>query len=67
MVINNLEEKYKTFKNILNIWSQRETTLKGKITVVKSVALSQLLYVCSALYIPDDYIVKIDNKISRFV
>ncbi len=34
-------------------------TLKGNITVVKSVALPQLLYACSALYIPDDYIVKI--------
>ena len=30
MVNKNLEEKYKKFKNILNMWSQRDLSLKGK-------------------------------------
>ena len=63
----NLEEKYQKFKSIINLWSQRELSLKGKITVLKSLALSQLLYATSNLHVLDEFIDRIDKDIQNFV
>ena len=40
-------------KTQLNIWSQRNISLYGKITVIKTFALSQLVYILSVLPSPD--------------
>ena len=40
-ISQNLEERYKCFKTILNIWSQRDLSIKGKITIIKSFTISQ--------------------------
>ena len=45
----NLDERLEKFINILNIWKQRDLSLKGKITILKSLALPQLTYVSSVL------------------
>ena len=52
----NLDERYKKFKNILNMWRQRDLSLKGKITILKSLAIPQLTYVTNVLYVPDKFI-----------
>ncbi len=39
MSSDNLEEKFKKFKTILNIWSQRDLTIKGRIVIVKTLAI----------------------------
>ena len=44
MICRNLEERYKAFKSVLNMWYQRDLSLKGKITVLKSLALSTSLH-----------------------
>ena len=67
MIEHNLEERLKKFKNILNIWKQRDLSLKGKITILKSLALPQLTYVTSVLYVPNKYIEKIEKEIQLFV
>jgi exonuclease III len=48
---NPIEMEYKNFrhridnmKNILKMWKMRDLTLKGKIIVIKNLALSQLIY-----------------------
>ena len=56
-VVNfNLADKLKRLKNLVQIWSARPLTLKGKITVINSVLLSILLYPCAVLYVPDWFI-----------
>ena len=35
------------FEKILNIWSQRDISVYGKINLVKSLALSKLVFICS--------------------
>ena len=45
----NFSEKIERIKNILNSWSARRLTLLGKITIIKSLAVSQIVHVLSAL------------------
>ena len=67
MVKTNLDERYKRLKNILNLWSQRDLSLKGKITILKSLALPQLTYVTNVIYVPNSFIEQIDKDITHFV
>jgi hypothetical protein len=45
----NFSEKIVRIKNILNSWSARRLTLLGKITIIESLAVSQIVYVLSSL------------------
>jgi archaellin len=61
----NYKEKLKNISTLLHIWSQRDLSLKGKITVLKSIVMPQILYVASCLYVPDwvtEYVDKIFFK-----
>ena len=49
---DNFVERVKKLKNVLNMWSQRKISLKGKVAVIRSLALPQILYVASVLYTP---------------
>ena len=40
----NFEEKLNAMKNLLNLWKPRNLTLYGRITILKSLALSKLVY-----------------------
>ena len=42
-------EKMDKLQSILNSWSARRLTLLGKITIIKSLAVSQIVYVMSSL------------------
>ena len=53
----NFREKINRIKQKLNIWKQRNLTIFGKILILKTFAISQLLYVASVYHIPD-YILK---------
>ena len=45
----NFSEKIEKMKNILNSWSARRLTLLGKITIIKSLAVLQIVHVLSSL------------------
>ena len=42
-------EKIEGVKNILNSWSVRRLTLLGKITIIKALAVSQIVHVLTSL------------------
>ena len=42
-------EKIERVKNILNSWSARRLTLLGKITIIKALAVSQIVHVLTSL------------------
>ena len=42
-------KKVDKLQSILNSWSARRLTLLGKITIIKSLALSQIVYLMSSL------------------
>ena len=64
---NNLRKRIDKMKNLLNMWRQRSLTLYGKILIIKTFALSQILYAMSVLNIPDNYMKEIDEIIYEFL
>ena len=54
-------------KNLLSLWKLRNLTLYGRITILKSLALSKLVYNTSVLATPREFVSSVQTTISRFV
>ena len=52
----NFTDKSKAFKQLLDMWSQRDLSLLGKITILKSLAFSMVIYQCSILNCPESFL-----------
>jgi len=63
----NFTEKIKKLKHVLNMWSQRNLSLKGKVAVLRSIALPQMLYVASVLYTPKWVIEEVTKLMFKFL
>ena len=63
----NLETAKNKIKRVMDQWYQRDLTLKGKITVVKSLIASQLVYLMGAIKIENKELAVIQSHIMRFV
>ena len=64
-----VQQEYKNFRhrldvitNLFKIWKQRDLSLRGKIVIIRSLALSQLLYAASFLNVPE-WVVREANKL----
>jgi hypothetical protein len=64
---NNFMDKAKEFKRILDMWQQRDLSLIGKITVLKSLAFSKIIYQCGVLTCPPKFIEHITDLAYKFV
>ncbi len=60
-------QKILTLKSILNIWKIRKLSLKGKITVLNSLALALLIYNSSVISTPNKAISEINNTVQNFM
>ncbi len=65
--ILNFKQKINNLKTILNIWKQRNLSIKGKITIINSLALSPLIYISSVTHTPQKAIKEINNLIQNFL
>ena len=63
----NFNEKIKRLSSLLNMWSQRKLSLKGKVAVLRSIILPQILYVSTVLYTPEWVIEKVENLFFNFL
>ena len=63
----NFIPRLKKMKRILNMWAQRDLLIKGKITVLKSLAISQLLYPCAILAVPEWLTKAVDAEVYKFL
>lgn len=64
----NFPPKLSRLKNIFNLWSQRDLTPIGKITLVKSFGISQLVYLFQILPNPPDKFIKdVESCIFNFI
>jgi hypothetical protein len=63
----NYEPKIKKIKIMLSMWKQRRLSLKGKITVLNSLATSILVYPCTILETPDRVITETNNLFFDFL
>ncbi len=63
----NFDEKLDKIRNILNMWKQRDLTMIGRIQIVKTFIISQFTYVCSAVHIPEEYVIELNRLIWKFI
>ncbi len=63
----NLNERLEKVKHLLNMWRQRHLSLKGKVTIINSLALSQLMYICSVVHIPTEFIDEVNDLVKSFI
>ena len=56
-------------KAVLNIWSSRNLTLLGKITVLKNLIISKIMFKVSHLpiFLPDIFVNELNQIIFRFI
>ncbi len=74
-IVNNSDMNYKlnfqhrivTLKSTLNIWKQRNLYMKGKIIILKTLALAPLIYVSSVIETPIKAIQEINIAIQNFI
>jgi hypothetical protein len=59
VIQKNFMDRAKEFKQILDMWSQRDLSLIGKITILKSLAYSKIIYQCGVLDPPQKFIEQI--------
>ena len=57
----NWKPKLSKLEKVLNCWKSRNLTYYGKITIIKTLGLSQILFNASVISVPD-YIVRVVNK-----
>jgi hypothetical protein len=60
-------DKAKSFKRILDLWSQRDLSLIGKIAILKSLAFSMITYQCCSLMVPDLFMDNIIDIAYKFL
>jgi exonuclease III len=53
MEFKNFRHRLDNIRNLLRIWKQRDLSLKGKVTILKTLAMSQLIYPMSMLFCPE--------------
>ena len=64
----NFENKAQEFENALNIWNTRNLTIYGKNCVIKSLALSKLVHLFSAIpNPPDSFFTRLQKACFNFI
>ena len=64
---NNFREKLDNMKKLTNIWSSRGLSIYGKVTIIKSLLISKLVYVSSLLPTPASIIKQVNHIIYTFL
>ena len=50
----NFFDKLGSLKKTLNMWSQRDLSIVGRINIIKTLALKKLVFICSVMNTPKD-------------
>ncbi|KAJ8032352.1 hypothetical protein HOLleu_25860 [Holothuria leucospilota] len=68
MVGLDFNKALENIKGVLRHWSKRQLTVLGKVTVVKSLALSKLTYLLMSLPNPDEsFVTNLQRLLFKFV
>ena len=63
MIEKNFNDKIQKLEVLLNAWSRRYLSLKGKITIIQTLGLTQLLYVSAVLHVPEWVVSRVNNML----
>ena len=66
-VNDNIHPRLKKIRNVMNMWKERDLSIKGRITLIKSLMASQLTYIATVVKIPPDTMKSIDREIKSFM
>jgi exonuclease III len=64
---DNFNERLKKIKDLLEIWNLRKLTLKGKVIILNTLIISQMIYISTVLYTPKWVITEYQNIITNFL
>ena len=65
--ILNFKKRIKRFQALLNSWKCRHLSLKGKITIINTLALPSLLYLASVIHVNEKVIKEVHKIILDFI
>ena len=65
--ILNVKKRLKNMKNLLATWKCRIILIKGKVTIIKSLAVSPLIYLANVIHVPPQVITAIKEIIVEFI
>ena len=63
----NIWNSYEKCAKTLEKWSLRKLSVKGRITVIKSFALPKLLYIANNIFVPEEFIDKVNSLFFNFL
>ena len=63
----NWQSKIDSCQNLINTWTMRFLTFYGKITVIKSLILPKIAYLCQSIATPKNVIDKLNTMIFKFL
>jgi hypothetical protein len=67
MVEDNFKPCLERIEHLLSLWCLRRLTLKGKVLIINTLIISQLLYICTVLNTPKWVIDKYNDMVRNFV
>ena len=67
LVEYNFKQRPKKIKNTINLWKLRGLSIHGKISIIKAILLSKLLYQSSVLYTPPEIIKEFNSLVFYFL
>ena len=65
--VKNFHEKATKIQKMFNLWSQRDLSLYGKITIAKTLGLSKMIFSSACLPTPPRIVSSIDKMVTAFV
>ena len=60
-------DKLGSLKKTLNMWSQRDLSIAGRINIIKTLALSKLVFICSVMNTPKEFSKEVDKITFDFI
>ena len=63
----NFWDKLISLKKLLNIWSQRDISVYGRINLVKSLALCKLVFICRVMETPKLFVDEVNKIVLDFI
>ena len=64
---DNFEKKFVALEKCLNVWSSRDLIPFGKITIIKSLALSKIIFISSVLSVLTGFVDQVNKSVSNFI
>ena len=64
--ILNFKKRLKNMKNLLATWKCRKSSIKGKVTIINTLAVSPLIYLANVIYVPPQVITEIKEIVVDF-